>query len=316
MRVGRRQREANRKTIIDMLETTPAQVARPTRRSEDEDTMSDLDFDWRPQPLGRVVSGDRSFRWPIIGAALVLAAIAIVAVRGLGTISDSQADERLIAYNAEVSAFSVGVDDLAATLPDIDIESALAFSVATDNLREAAVEELPGLPPFVPQGSLGDLAEVQDHLLTIVDVATTISADLDVGATYSTASEELFAIPPLPSQAPEALVDVAGQAIADMQTATLAALNRLDPDERFDAYVARVEDALTFLPDWADRYLLALRRGDVEITEALIIEITARSQLIEAELDVALEEVATSVSERMGEIRAAITEAEVLTTTS
>jgi hypothetical protein len=316
MRVGRRQREANRKTIIDMLETTPAQVASPARRSEGEDTMTDLDFDWRPQPLGRVVSGDRSFRWPIIGAALVLAAIAIVAVRGLGTISDSQADERLAAYNTEVSAFSSGVDALAATLPDIDVESALAFSVATDNLREAAIEELPGLPPFVPQGSLGDLAEVQDHLLTIVDVATTISSDLDVGATYSTASEQLFAIPPLPSQAPDTLVDVAGQAIADMQTATLAALNRLDPDERFEAYVGRVEEALEFLPDWADRYLLALRRGDLETTEALIIEITARSQLIEAELDVALDEVAASVSGRMDEIRAAITEAEVLTTTS
>jgi len=168
----------------------------------------------------------------------------------------------------------------------------------------------------VPQGSLGDLAEVQDHLLTIVDVATTISTDLDSGATYSTASEQLFVIPPLPSQAPESLVDVAGQAIADMQTATLAALNRIDPDERFEDYVGRVEDALTFLPDWADRYLLALRRGDIEITEALIIEITARSQLIEAELDVALSDVATSVSGRMEEIRSAITKADVLTATS
>ena len=316
MRLGRRQREANRKTIIDMLETTPAQVARPTKRSSGDDTMSDLDFDWRPQPLGRVVSGDRSFRWPIIGAALVLAAIAIVAVRGLGTISDSQADERLAAYNAEVTAFSSAVDDLAATLPDIDLESALAFSVATDDLRTAATEELPGLPPFVPQGSLGDLAEVQDHLLTIVDVATTISSDLDVGATYATASEQLFAVPPLPSQAPEALVDVAGQAIADMQTATLAALNRLDPDERFETYVGRVDEALLFIPDWADRYLLSLRRGDAETTEALIIEITARSQLIEAELDVALDAVAAAVSERMDEIRTAITKADVLTTTS
>ena len=46
MRVGRRKREANRRTIIDMLETTPAQVPRPASGSSDEDTISDLDFDW------------------------------------------------------------------------------------------------------------------------------------------------------------------------------------------------------------------------------------------------------------------------------
>lgn len=315
MRLGRRQREANRRTIIDMLETTPAQAARPTRRASSDDNMSDLDFDWRPQPLERLVTSGRSFRWPIIGAAVVLAAVAIIAVRGLGTISDSQADERLTAYNAEVSAFSSALDALEATLPDIEIESALAFSVATDDLRLAATEDLPGLPPFVPQGSLGDVAEVQDLLLSIVDVATTVSADLDIAATYKTASERLFDVPPLPFSAPEELIEPAGAAIADMQTETLAALAGLDPDDRFEMYIGRIEEALDAVPDWADRYLLALRRSDTETAEALIVEITARSQLIEAELAVALDEVADSVSGRMEELRTALTAADILTKT-
>ena len=316
MRLGRRKREANRRTIIDMLETTPAQVARPVKQSGGEDMPSDLDFDWRPQPLERIVSSGRPFRWSIIGAAIVLAAVAIIAVRGLGTISDSQADERLAAYNAEVATFSAALDELEGTLPGIGVESALAFSVATDNLRSAASKDLPGLPPFVPQGSLGDLAAVQDHLLAIADVAITVSADLNVAATHKTASERLLAIPPLPSHAPEELLDPAGDAIADMQTQTLAALAGLEPDERFATYVARIEDALDSLPDWADRYLLALRRADTETAEAAIIEITARRQLIDAELDVALTEVSNVVSGRMEEMRTALTEAEVLTTTS
>ena len=312
MRLGRRQREANRRTIIDMLETTPAHAARPAQRSKSDD-IGDLDFDWRPQPLERVVASGRSFRWPIIGAAIVLAAVAIIAVRGLGTISDSQADERLAAYNAEVTTFSVALDALEETLPDIEVQSALAFSVATDVLRLAATEDLPGLPPFVPQGSLGDVAAVQDLLLAIVDVATTVSADLDIAATYKTASERLFVVPPLPFSAPEELLEPAGAAIADMQTETLAALAGLDPDERFEMYVGRIEDALDAIPDWADRYLLALRRNDTEAAEALIVEITARRQLIEAELSVALDDVSDTVSGRMEELRTALTEADVLT---
>ena len=312
MRLGRRQREANRRTIMDMLETTPAHAARPARRSKSDD-IGDLDFDWRPQPLERVVASGRSFRWPIIGAAIVLAAVAIVAVRGLGTISDSQADERLAAYNAEVTTFSVALDALEETLPDIEVQSALAFSVATDDLRLAATEDLPGLPPFVPQGSLGDVAAVQDLLLAIVDVATTVSADLDIAATYKTASERLFVVPPLPFSAPEELLEPAGAAIADMQTETLAALAGLDPDERFEMYVGRIEDALDVVPDWADRYLLALRRNDTEAAGALIVEITARRQLIEAELSVALDDVSDTVSGRMEELRTALTEADVLT---
>jgi hypothetical protein len=295
-----------------MLETTPAQAARPTPRSSSDD-ISDLDFDWRPRPLERLVTSGRSFRWPIIGAAVVLAAVAIIAVRGLGTISDSQADERLAAYNTKVGAFSAALDALEATLPGIEVESALAFSVATDDLRLAATEDLPGLPPFVPQGSLGDVAAVQDLLLAIVDVATTISADLDIAATYKTASERLFAVPPLPFSAPEELIEPAGAAIADIQTETLAALAGLDPDDRFEMYVGRIEEALDAVPDWADRYLLALRRNDTETAEALIVEITARRQLIEAELDVALDEVAETVSGRMEELRTALTEADVLT---
>lgn len=315
MRVGRRRRKANRRSIIDMLETTPAQVASPSAPTAGDDDVGDIDFDWRPLPLEKVVSGDRSFRWPIIGAATVLAAVAILAVRGLGTISDAQAEERLVAYQSELADFSEAVDELEAALPATDVDAALAFSLATDELLTAASEDLPGLPPFVPQGSLGDVAKAQEHLLAIVDVATTISADLDTAATFLAASETLFTVPPLPFEAPDELIEPASRAIADMQTRTLGTLAGLEPDTAFADYLSRLDEAIESIPDWSDRYLLALRRGDTESAEALIAEITARRQLLDAELEVALSSVSRGVSERIAEIRTAIDQAEVLTAT-
>ena len=41
-----------------------------TAREQDEESIGSIDFDWRPQPLERVVDSGRSFRWPIIGGAL------------------------------------------------------------------------------------------------------------------------------------------------------------------------------------------------------------------------------------------------------
>ena len=315
MRVGRRRREANRRSIIDMLETTPARVAQPSSPAANDELAGDIDFDWRPRPLEKVVSGDRSFRWPIIGAALVLGALAIIAVRGLGTISDTQADERLADYRTELGRFSDAVVDLEAALPNIDIDAALAFSLATDQLLSVASEDLPGLPPFVPQGSLGDVAAAQDHLLAMVDVATAISADLDTASTYLAAAEALFSVPPLPFEAPDELIEPASQAIADMQTETLRTLAGLEPNTTFGDYLDRLDEALGSIPDWSDRYLLALRRGDTEAANALIAEITARRQLLDAELEVALTSVSRTVSELIEDIRTAIAQAEVLTAT-
>ena len=89
--------------------------------------------------------------------------------------------------------------------------------------------------------------------------------------------------------------------------------NRDEYDPYYEMYVGRIEEALGELPDWSDRYLLALRRNDTETAEALIVEITARRQLIAAELDVALDVVSETVSGRLEELRTALTEADVLT---
>lgn len=313
MGVGRRRREANRRSIIENLETTPATVAQPVASPEPDETLGHIDFDWRPLPLERANQG-RSFRWLILGAALVLAALAILLVHGLGTFSDAQADERLSAYRTELGGLAEALDALEAVLPEVGPDHAAAFAAATDALQSVAAEALPGLPPFVPQGALGGVARAQDHILAMTDTARSISTDLDVAATFTEASETLFALPPLPVSVPEELVVPAGTAITIMQSETRATLASLDPAETFASYLGEVEEALGALPDWTDRYLLALRRGDTPAAEALVTEIQARRLLVEEELSVALATIAKGVEERIAALRVALSEAEALTT--
>lgn len=309
----RRRRDANKRTIIDLLETTPATVPRRSEKSPTDDLPAELDFDWRPQPLERVVQGNRSFRWPIIGAALVLAALAILAVQGLGTFSDTQANERLETYRTAVDDFAASIDELEAALPAVGMADAVAFEAASDSLRSAASEELPGLPPFVPQGALGEVARARDHLLAMADIALAVSTDLDLAATFTEASAGLFAVPSLPFSAPDELIVPAGEAITEMESETRSTLASLEAVEPFGTYVDEVESALADLGEWTDRYLLALRRGDTDVAESLVTEIEGVEQALNDELEVGLSSIAIRVEERIGELRAAIDEADVLT---
>ena len=59
MPITPRERDANKRSILDMLETTPATVARPQARGEMAEPVPDIDFDWQPRPLDRNVGGRR-----------------------------------------------------------------------------------------------------------------------------------------------------------------------------------------------------------------------------------------------------------------
>ena len=149
----------------------------------------------------------------------------------------------------------------------------------------------------------------------MVDVATSISGDLAGAATFSDASASLFAVPPLPFSAPDELIGPAGDAITTMQSTTQRTLSSLDPLDTFDGYVAELTSAVADLPEWTDRYILALRRGDAETAEQLIAVIQAQEQAIADELAVGLTTIAKGVEERISDLRNAIDEARVLTAT-
>src|SRR3972149_4024553 len=81
------------------------------------------------------------------------------------------------------------------------------------------------------------------------------------------------------------------RAIAGMQTDSQIAFEALDDDPLFAAYRNRVAEAIDALPEWSDRYLLSLRRGEVEATTALVAEFPGRTALANAELEAAVADV-------------------------
>lgn len=105
MPIHPRERAANKRTILGMLETTPATVARHLELAQPaEPLLSELDFDWHPEPLSRAIGTRRSYRWSVLVAAAVLGGLALVAVQVLVTIPQQRADVRRVEYRDALDA--------------------------------------------------------------------------------------------------------------------------------------------------------------------------------------------------------------------
>lgn len=291
MAIPPRERDANKRTILNMLETTPAGVARPHGASEPSEPIPDLDFDWQPHPLDRAVGTRRTFRWSILIAAAVLGAVALVAVQVLITVPQQKADARRLVYRAALDTYEPALAAFAAAPVPSDPEALTAFAGATADFAAVARADLPTVIPLLPIGPIEELHPARGEMLAMVDAAETLLADLAAASTYREAAAEILALPLLPTQAPAELIDPAARAIADMQSSTERAYAGLDDNPTFAAYRDRVAEAIDALSDWADRYLLALRRGDVEAAAALVAEFQARASLATAELEGAVADV-------------------------
>lgn len=274
-----------------MLETTPASLARPHGPSEPSEPVPDLDFDWRPQPLDRAVAARRTFRWSILVAAAVLGGLALVAVQVLITVPQKKADARRLEYRTALDAYEPALVAFAAAPAPSDPDALAAFADASADFAAVARAGLPTVIPLLPIGPIEELRPARSEMLAMVDAAETLLSDLGAASTYRDAAAEILALPFLPTQAPQELIDPAARAVADMQSATERAYAGLDDDPAFAAYRNRVAEAINALPDWADRYLLALRRGDVEEAAALVVEFQARASLATAELEAAVADV-------------------------
>jgi len=311
MPIHPRERAANKRTILGMLETTPATVARHMEPSGPAEPLSDLDFDWHPQPLSRAIGTRRSFRWSILVAAAVLGGLALVAVQVLVTVPQQRADARRIEYHAALDAYEPALIAYAAAPVPSDPVALAAFSSATTAFADVARASLPTVIPLLPVGPIEELRPARSEMLAMVDTAETLLADLASATTYREAAGNILAFPFLPTQAPEELIDPAARAIADMQTDTEIAFEALDDDPLFAAYRDRVAEAIEALPDWADRYLLSLRRGEVETTTALVAEFQARTALANAELEAAVADVDAAAAALIPDLLAGLEEARI-----
>lgn len=311
-RVRTPEREAFRRTILGMLETTPATVARPGTAGVLEEPVPDLDFDWRPTPLGKVVASKREYRWPIVIGAVLIGAAVLFVVRFFIFLPADQAEARLAAYAAAVDDFALAIDAMESAATLTDPAAAGQFLEASGELLEVARPGPPGFLPFMPAGPVADVRSVRHRLLVLADAADSIATRLARAAQYRAASEDILDIPLLPSSAPAELIDPAARALATMQTESTAAAGRLDDSDDYAAYREAVEQALVALPGWIDRYLLALRRGEEATAVALLAELQATRADTIVEVEMVLGQVETDAATLITELRRGITEVRIL----
>ena len=305
------ERDQNRRTIIGMLETTPATVARPSEPEASPETPTDIDFDWRPQPLMRGFQIQRTWRWSIIVAAVVLGALALVGVQLLVTVPEEKADERRVEYAQALDEYEEALEALAVAPTPSDPESLTAFTSATAQFGAVVRADLPGVVPFLPVGPIEELRPARSEMLALLDQAEKLVDDLGAASTYRDATTRILALPLLPTTAPTELIDAAAGALADMQANGESGYSRLDDDPTFAAYRDRVKEGMDALSDWTDRYLLALRRGEAEVTAALIVEMQARASLANAEIEKAVSELDAAAVDTIAEMQAALEEARI-----
>lgn len=257
MTITRKQRDGNRRSIRAFLERPPG-AARTSER---------LDFDWRPQPFTPGRRRQAPFRWPVL---FITVAAGVALAVGFRVIATS-------------GAGSGGADQLVVALDAVDI--------ALGDYDAAPTEE-----------TLGDLRTAVSVLSTLVatpprglgeDAARLASASAEgeraverlLGAEeYRTAAESILAAPPLPTSVPEELLANIETRLLEMETETRIALDRVTPLADFNAYRSAVGEALLWLTDWRERYLLALSRADEAEAQARVAEFRVRIEEVASAL--------------------------------
>lgn len=276
-----------------MLETTAATPARPVTRSHDGEE-EDLDFDWRPEPLQRAVDSDRTFRWPIVIAALFIGVSAALVIRLFIAAPAESANARLEEYRTVATALDTTLRDALDTRDDPAAIAALADAV--DATRDSLARDLPRGVPLIGQGPGAELDAAHERLTAIVDSSATLVTRLQLARSYRQAGSEILTLPLLPSEAPPDLVDPAARTVSDYRAGVLAAVARLDDAPEFAAFRTLVAEFAEDLTPWSDRYLLALRRGETASTASLLVDLGARADLARAELNARLDEIDGAVA--------------------
>ena len=312
-RVNTPERVAFRRTILSMLETTPATAARPGVPGALEELLPDLDFDWQPRPLGAAVASRRQYRWPIVIGALLVGVTVLLVARFFVLLPADEAEERLAGYALAVDDFASAIDAMESAANLTDPVAAGQFLEAADALREVARPGPPGILPFIPAGPVADVRSARHRLIVLANAADSIAERLATAARYRAASQEILDIPLLPFTAPLELIDPAAKALAEMQATSEAAATDLDDeDEEYAAYRESVDAALATLPAWIDRYLLALRRDNGPTAITLVAQLHATRDGTLAAVEGVLGEVETEAAALITELRRGIEEVRIV----
>lgn len=302
-----RRSEQHRRTIRALLGTTETTPTRPESPSGDGAT-DDLDFDWRPEPLGKAFDPDKTFRWPIVIAALFIGVSVALAIRLFVASPADSAGARLDEYRAVSTSLATALRG-ALDAPADDPEATSVLAVAAAEVREAVSQPLPTGVPLVGQGPGAELAAAHEALTAIVESADSLVARLRIFGDYTRAGRSILTLPLLPTEAPPDLVDAAARTLAEFQAGAVTAAAVLGDEPELAAFRDQVEELLGELTGWSNRYLLALRRDESETTAALLVELRARTDLARAELTARLDEIDGAITTATLSLLSALQEA-------
>jgi len=277
---------------------------RPSDRAGDTTTLvtrlweatetAPLIEDWKPDRLDpRVISG-RTFRWPIIVAAVALLIGGLAILQAVQDMPDRAAEDARATYLAVTTDYQTLLPEIedavsAITDPTTDTatlsDAAVSLSAFNDGARtlfDAAAEPLPSMPPLVSRAQLDALTPVRQSMANAAEIGLTLERRLGDTLSYRLLWTKTFQLPPLPTTATQDRLTQLGVALGLAVTSTKDAIGNL-PDEPFlsDHKIAAFQLGQR-LDDWQVEYLDALRTGDSATAETLVQEMTQRIDALKA----------------------------------
>jgi hypothetical protein len=275
-----------------MLETRAATPARPPTRSTG--VTEDLDFDWRPEPLERAVDSDRTFRWPIVIAALFIGVSAALIIRLFIAVPADTATARLEEYRQVATALDTALHAVLDAAPG-SADAVRDLGTAIDEVRESVARPLPGGVPVIGGGPGAELDAAHQRLTTAVDAASALVGRLRISTDYRAAAAVILTLPMLPTEVEPDFIDPAARTLSEYQAGAVVAAAGLGPEPLLAEFRGQVDALLDEMPIWSDLYLLALRRGQADNAATMIGDLTARVEAARAELEAGLAELEAEI---------------------
>lgn len=261
-------------------ETTTELVAQAWRQGTEPDPLAD----WVPHELARQVTSKRNFRWTVIFAMAIAAAVVIGAVLWLPSIVRHRANVRADQYRTAVfdlrndlpsaqGALATATDPEATQEELSELVGPLTdLASLADRLGNVVDAPLPEAPPLLPSGPIDELVPIQDRLGPLAGQATSIQQRITDLVDYRISLAGVIALPDLPVEADASQINELRVTLAAFHANGLGTVNDMTPDEVLTEHLGDVRAALDHFSEWQTDYLEALRQGDDPT--ALIDDIT------------------------------------------
>ncbi len=283
------------RTILGMLETTPATPPRPSERFTGFEALpAGFDLDWEPRPLARAIRTGRRFRWPFVTAWIVLGALLLGVVLLGFRFPDVHADSRSAQFSlaaSDTAAALSGAESAVALIADPGatpevltgaIAPLLRLETSAARLTETTSAWMIVLPDPVPSERLDDITAGRNRLRSIAAAVTDLSGHLRRVSDYRLGIATILDMPALPNSATPFPAVEAERALSNSLAEAVAALGRLPDIPELALHRDQVAGVLAWLGDWHSDYLSELRDGN--LGGAVLLEREARGRIADINL--------------------------------